>query len=361
MKEQLILVDIDMYYGYMNAFIQEESNSILGRGIKIESPKDEFNFREWADDNDLEYEMYGDDELIDSSWGYTYYIPFDLYIKYLNENRDKFNSGGQTDAQKEKISYVMDEFKSGDLKTSYGTKVTDNKQAIAIALSEAGVDKKEDGGIIEVDVFFDTNGLPKAIWKKGMSRPSGNKTTISVPKSEWNKGKITKDNISKYLNSTPTKEDGGVIEGQLHSECNDDTGCGEKFNVSNSGRIIEAERDEAVIVSNAFNDNQIYIIYGSPSQIASALNVMGGGKNFDDGAEIQYPDGSKVFTSAIKNETNDSDVGQIDSGSVIINRRSMYDNTRYRVKGTPKQIASAINSVNGNGVIIDEGAEIKKA
>ena len=35
----------------------------------------------------------------------------------------------------------------------------------------------------------------------------------------------------------------------------------------------------------------------------------------------------------------------------------MYDNTRYRVKGTPKQIASAINSVNGNGVIIDEGAE----
>ena len=258
MKEQLILVDIDMYYGYMNAFIQEESNSILGRGIKIESPKDEFNFREWADDNDLEYEMYGDDELIDSSWGYTYYIPFDLYIKYLNENRDKFNSGGQTDAQKEKISYVMDEFKSGNLKTSYGTKVTDNKQAIAIALSEAGVDKKEDGG---------------------------------------------------------------VIEGQFHSECNDDTGCGEKFNVSNSGRIIEAERDEAVIVSNAFNDNQIYIIYGSPSQIASALNVMGGGKNFDDGAEIQYPDGSKVFTSAIKNETNDSDVGQIDSGSVIINRR----------------------------------------
>ena len=68
-----------------------------------------------------------------------------------------------------------------------------------------------------------------------------------------------------------------------------------------------------------------------------------------------------MHTINIKTETGDSDVGDIDSGSIIINRRSMYDNTKYKVKGTPKQIASAINSVNNNGVIIEKGAEIKKA
>ena len=39
---------------------------------------------------------------------------------------------------KDKVRTVMKEFKSGDLKSSSGKKVTNPKQAIAIALSEAG-------------------------------------------------------------------------------------------------------------------------------------------------------------------------------------------------------------------------------
>ena len=209
-----------------------------------------------------------------------------------------FKNGGQTPAQQEKIAKVMGEFKRGELNTSYGTKVTDDKQAIAIALSEAGVEKKEEGG---------------------------------------------------------------VIEGQLHTECNDDSGCGEKFDVGGVGNIIEAERDEAVIVSSAFSDTNRYKIKGTPSQIASALNVMGGGKNFDGGAIIDF-NGKIIDTNNIRKETNDTDVkNDIESGSVIINRRSMYDNTIYEVEGTPKQIASAINSVNGYGVVIENGATIKEA
>ena len=38
----------------------------------------------------------------------------------------------------------------------------------------------------------------------------------------------------------------------------------------------------------------------------------------------------------------------------------MADEKEYEVTGTPKQIASAINSINGNGVIIEEGAEIEE-
>ena len=41
-----------------------------------------------------------------------------------------------------KVKKVMSEYKSGSLKSSSGTKVTSRKQAIAIAMSEAGMTKK---------------------------------------------------------------------------------------------------------------------------------------------------------------------------------------------------------------------------
>jgi hypothetical protein len=155
-------------------------------------------------------------------------------------------------------------------------------------------------------------------------------------------------------------EEGGVIEGQLHSECNDDDGCGEKFEVGKGGHMIEAERDEAVIVSKAFDDNKKYTIEGEPSEIASALNVLGGGKNFDSGATIVTDKGEKIKTEEIKPEAKDKDVERtLESGSIIINRRSMADKKDYKVTGTPRQIASAINSINGNGVVIEDGAIIK--
>ncbi len=49
----------------------------------------------------------------------------------------------ETPQQKAKISKVMHEYKTGDLKSSSGKKVTNEKQAVAIALSEAHVSKKQ--------------------------------------------------------------------------------------------------------------------------------------------------------------------------------------------------------------------------
>jgi hypothetical protein len=48
--------------------------------------------------------------------------------------------GGMTG--QEKVGKVMSEFKHGKLKT-HGKKVTDRKQAVAIALSEAGLSRKK--------------------------------------------------------------------------------------------------------------------------------------------------------------------------------------------------------------------------
>ena len=44
-----------------------------------------------------------------------------------------------------KVKKVMEEFKSGKLKSSSGQKVTNPKQAIAIGLSEAGLSRKQKG------------------------------------------------------------------------------------------------------------------------------------------------------------------------------------------------------------------------
>lgn len=48
----------------------------------------------------------------------------------------------QTPEQQDIIEDVMHEFKEGDLETSAGKKVTKRKQAIAIALSEAGASRE---------------------------------------------------------------------------------------------------------------------------------------------------------------------------------------------------------------------------
>lgn len=59
----------------------------------------------------------------------------------LLEAMPKQKKGGMTKGQK-KIRTVMREFKAKKLKSSSGQKVTNPKQAIAIALSEAGQSKK---------------------------------------------------------------------------------------------------------------------------------------------------------------------------------------------------------------------------
>lgn len=51
----------------------------------------------------------------------------------------------QTKRQQETIEKVMHEFKEGDLVSGSGHTVTDRDQAIAIALSEAGVSNRQTG------------------------------------------------------------------------------------------------------------------------------------------------------------------------------------------------------------------------
>jgi hypothetical protein len=50
---------------------------------------------------------------------------------------------GSKDKMKMKVSKVMREYKAGKLKSSSGDKVTSRDQAVAIAMSEAGMSKEK--------------------------------------------------------------------------------------------------------------------------------------------------------------------------------------------------------------------------
>jgi ADP-ribose pyrophosphatase YjhB (NUDIX family) len=245
--------------------------------------------------------------------------------------------------------------------------------------------KRENGSdwkFINKDEFFNNATSANTIFPKdikdGAKIELEHKDTLEELKSkdltvEEGAKKIAEDHLEERADyydvvAQQDLEEGGIIEGQLHSECDNDDGCGEKFEVGDGGRIIEAERDEAVIVAEAFKlehcpvSGCIYEIKGTCSQIASALNVIGGGKNFDEGAEVLKGDIEAKKEVQDKPEANDTDVDRaIEGGSIIINRRSMADPKIYIVTGTPRQIASQINSNNGNGVEIEDGGSIREA
>jgi len=58
----------------------------------------------------------------------------------MEENR-RSRRRGRKKRNKKKVHKVMSEFKAGTLRSSSGQKVTSRKQAIAIAMSEANMDR----------------------------------------------------------------------------------------------------------------------------------------------------------------------------------------------------------------------------
>lgn len=153
---------------------------------------------------------------------------------------------------------------------------------------------------------------------------------------------------------------GGIVEGKTHEQC-DDSGCGEKFRIVGTDMVVEMEQGESVIVPEAFDSECFrysfcenpanYVMRGTVSQIASAINALGGGTNWDSRAVV-YKNGRRV-KSPRRLGRKFKKPFYVEGGSVVINRTNMYDPSEYQFSGTPYEIASKINSLNGNGVELD--------
>jgi 8-oxo-dGTP pyrophosphatase MutT (NUDIX family) len=457
MENEILIVDMNMYR--YNTTVTFKNKEIP---LKLNPPKNEVQFIEWAEENNIEFEQWGDVDMIDTSWGYDFEVPLFKYIEYMKT--EKFYTGGELkkgiktemehkntlskiktgkfsveegatmiakDHLEENDKYythlekMESEFEEGgkvqsihsekgDIKVSLDENwYADDSSVELVPVSELikfrEFDRKVNPKYNKENSLENINHLKYMFQKDGVKSPiiieySADDNAVLIIEGnhrlnsaidlgmEYLPARVV---LKKYGNYSPLKlkntmkvggikanshnyipsdlkpsqigiagakpivyAEGGIIEGRLHSECGED-GCGRKFQVGENGHIIEAERDEAVIVADAFDNNNQMTVKGTPSEIASALNVIGGGKNFDKGAKI-IEGGAEKELPQMKQEATNTDVDDvIDSGSIIINRRSMADKKEYTVTGTPKQIASAINSIDGNGVVIEKGAKIE--
>lgn len=94
------------------------------------------------------------------------------YYTKLSQLEESFDKRGQTVEQQDKIRKVINEFKEGKLRTLYGEKVTEEKQAIAIALKEAGIEKMVKGGLIIETGTSKVKVGDTVLIKKGVSQRS---------------------------------------------------------------------------------------------------------------------------------------------------------------------------------------------
>ena len=75
---------------------------------------------------------------------------------------------------------------------------------------------------------------------------------------------------------------GGKVVGKSHDK------GGEKFIVKSTGQLVELEGGEGVINKRSMSDDQEYVVEGTPSQIASAINeIDNNGVSFSKGADIK--------------------------------------------------------------------------
>lgn len=161
---------------------------------------------------------------------------------------------------------------------------------------------------------------------------------------------------------------GHIVKGQLHEECEADHGCGEKYEVKGTGQIVELERDEAVIIPEAFEDRCFndsfckspthYKMTGTIAQIASAINQLGGGANFKSGAKV-WKNGRIMNQPRMTVRNARRNPPKLEGGSVVINRTNMLNPEVMTFEGTAYEIASQINSYGGNGVsLMEDGGRL---
>lgn len=133
--------------------------------------------------------------------------PKQIAKDHLEEMDNYYTELAKMEGLKEggKIAVVMKEFKEGTLKTSYGEKVTDEKQAIAIALSEqrAHEEKMELGGNAPVKKPFFIDEHKKVI---------DNKNTVKIEKIN----KMEKSDI--FYNPDIFVEEGDYVLGGFNAE-----------------------------------------------------------------------------------------------------------------------------------------------
>ena len=149
------------YYKQIKSALEElgEVKSLNDDGVLLEidltdklSLSDISKYLKDLETNDLEDVFY--EAISDGTIEKPYVTIDDRYTpntKDINDyfDIDNYGKGGSIKKKRKKVAKVMREFKKGKLHIGKSDKIVkDRKQAVAIALSEAGLSKKENGGVM---------------------------------------------------------------------------------------------------------------------------------------------------------------------------------------------------------------------
>lgn len=88
MENEILVID-------MNKYRYDTSVNFKNKEIplKLNAPMNQQKFIEWAEENNFEFEQWGDEGMDDVSWGYTFEIPLNNYIDYLKT--ENLYTGGE--------------------------------------------------------------------------------------------------------------------------------------------------------------------------------------------------------------------------------------------------------------------------
>ena len=124
-----------------------------------------------------------------------------------------------------------------------------------------------------------------------------------------------------YLDGTRSHKKGGI-----------------KSELENSDKTVEMESEEYVVCKKAANDNSVNTYTGTNREIVKKINNSFGGND----KVVRDSDNTII----------------VESGQVVINKKSMNDPNTYTYTGTNKQILSEINQKGGGVAIYKCGGEV---
>lgn len=133
-------------------------------------------------------------------------------------------------------------------------------------------DKKVTSKIQEALKLIECTLLDHIIVAKRRTNPSGTMiTSVSFDYISFND-----EGFLSYEDGGKVKlEKGGIVKGKLHSD------GGEKFKLKGTDTVVELEADEGVINRRSMLSKQKMTVSGTPCEIASKINQVGGGVKFN--------------------------------------------------------------------------------
>lgn len=132
----------------------------------------------------------------------------------------------------------------------------------------------------------------------------------------------------------------------------------EAFEKNKRLQIANAIMSGAVAVVNALQTTPIWlgILMAVITGALVAVQIASIASQKFTGARGGMIEGKSHAQGGEKYYSDDQDV-ELEGGEAVINKKSINDDKTYTFTGTPRQIASAINSLDGNGVEFDKGAK----